>query len=77
MTSRVGGLYTARMTARVRKLIGGAGLLVFLAFYIWAATAISDRLPDNMIVKLIYFAVIGTAWGLPLRPLLAWMNRGK
>ncbi|WP_304164623.1 DUF2842 domain-containing protein [Phenylobacterium aquaticum] len=65
------------MTARVRKLIGGAGLMAFLAGYIWAATAISDHLPDNMVVKLIFFAVVGIGWGVPILPLLSWMNRGK
>ncbi len=65
------------MSARIRKLIGGVGLMVFLAAYVWAATAISDRLPDNMVLKLVFFAVAGVGWGLPILPLLSWMNRGR
>ncbi len=65
------------MSARIRKLIGGIGLMVFLAAYVWAATAISDRLPDNMAIKLVFFAVAGVGWGVPILPLLSWMNRGK
>ena len=65
------------MTARVRKLIGSAGLLAFLAAYVWAATAISDHLPDNTVIKLAFFAVAGVAWGLPILPLISWMNRGR
>lgn len=65
------------MSARIRKLIGGIGMMVFLAAYVWAATAISDRLPDNMPLKLVFFGVAGIAWGLPILPLLTWMNRGK
>jgi hypothetical protein len=65
------------MSARIRKLIGGIGLMIFLAAYIWAATAISDRLPDNMAVKLVFFGVAGVGWGLPILPLLSWMNRGR
>lgn len=64
------------MSARIRKLIGGIGLMVFLAGYVWAATAISDRLPDdNMPLKLVFFAVAGIGWGVPILPLLSWMNR--
>ena len=65
------------MTARARKLVGSAGVLVFLGFYIWAATAVAERLPDSTIVQLIYFAVVGTLWGVPLFPLIAWVQRGR
>lgn len=65
------------MTARVRKLVGGFGLLVFLGGYVWAATALSDHLPDNGAVKLLFFAVVGIAWGVPILPLISWMNRGR
>lgn len=65
------------MTARVRKLIGSAGVLAFLAAYVWAATAISDHLPDGRAIKLAYFAVVGIAWGVPILPLISWMNRGR
>ena len=60
------------MTARVRKLVGGLGLLVFLAGYVWAATALSDQLPDNGLVKFAFFAVVGVAWGVPVLPLIGW-----
>jgi hypothetical protein len=65
------------MTARVRKIFGGMGLLAFLAAYIWAATAVSDHLPETGPWKMIYFAVVGVAWGLPILPLISWMNRGR
>ena len=65
------------MTARVRKLVGGAGLLVFLAGYVWAATALADHLPDNGAIKFVFFAVVGIAWGVPVLPLIGWMNRGR
>jgi len=65
------------MTARVRKLVGGAAVLVFLAVYVWAATAISDHLPENGALKLAFFAVVGIAWGVPILPLISWMNRRR
>jgi hypothetical protein len=32
-------------------------------------------LPRNFLLELVFFAVAGVAWGLPLFPLLAWMNK--
>lgn len=65
------------MPARIRKLIGGFGMLAFLLFYMGLMVAIADHLPDQWAVKLGFFVVAGTAWGAPLIPLITWMNRGK
>ncbi len=64
------------MPTRLRKLLGLFGVLGFLALYVAVAVAIADRLPDHWLVKLVYFAVVGVAWGVPLIPLFRWMNRG-
>jgi hypothetical protein len=61
--------------ARLRKLIGGIGILVFLAAWIWAFTSLYDHLPANRAVVLIYFAVAGLGWGVPLMPLMSWMGK--
>lgn len=65
------------MSARVRKLIGLVGVLAILAVWIWAASAIGERLPQHPLVLVIYYAVAGLGWGLPVMPLIAWMNRGR
>jgi hypothetical protein len=67
----------ARMTARVRKAIGGLGILVFLGVYVWAAATLGSHLPNQWAIRLIYYAVVGTSWGLPIIPLISWMNRGR
>ena len=65
------------MSPRLKKLVGSVALLAFLAAYIGVAASLADRLPDNRLVQLAYFVVVGTAWGLPLFPLIAWMQRGR
>jgi hypothetical protein len=65
------------MSARVRKAIGGAGILLFLFFYMWAASTVGDHVPKAWWAQLGYYVVFGIAWGLPVIPLIAWMNRGK
>jgi len=64
------------MPPRLRSLIASLAMLVFLVFYIWLATFIGGHLPDSPWVVLPYYAIAGTAWGLPLIPLLSWINKG-
>lgn len=65
------------MSARVRKFIGGIGILIFLAAYIWTVSAMAEHLPDNLAIKVVFYAVAGIGWGVPILPLLSWMNRGR
>lgn len=63
------------MTPRIRKLVGMVAMLVFLFVYVVLAINIAGRLPKHPAVSLLYFAVVGVAWGVPLFPLMSWMNR--
>ena len=65
------------MPPRLRSFVGSVLILFFLAGYVWAATAIADRLPNDMRIKLVFFALAGVGWGLPILPLMTWMNRGR
>ena len=35
----------------------------------------SDHIPDHWAARLVFYAIAGTAWGVPLFPLFKWMNR--
>lgn len=65
------------MSARVRKFIGGIGIVVFLAFYAWVMTMIGEHLPDHWAAQLAFYSIGGLAWGIPILPLISWMNRGR
>jgi hypothetical protein len=65
------------MSARVRKFIGGIGILAFLAFYAWAATMIGAHLPDHWAAQIAFYGLVGLLWGVPILPLISWMNRGR
>ncbi|MFZ4066741.1 MAG: DUF2842 domain-containing protein [Phenylobacterium sp.] len=65
------------MPRRLRSFVGSVLILIFLAGYVWAATAIADRLPNDMRIKLVFFALAGVGWGLPILPLMTWMERGR
>lgn len=65
------------MSARVRKFIGGIGIVLFLGFYAWALTTIGGHLPDHWAAQLAFYGIGGLAWGVPILPLISWMNRGR
>ncbi|MDO9223185.1 MAG: DUF2842 domain-containing protein [Caulobacter sp.] len=63
------------MNPRIRKLVGLLAMLVFLFVYVVVAVNIAGHLPKHPAISLLYFAIVGIAWGVPLFPLLSWMNR--
>jgi hypothetical protein len=65
------------MPKRARTILGSIAIMVFLAAYVWAATAIGGKLPPRPWAWLLFYPIVGTAWGLPLIPLLSWMNKGR
>jgi hypothetical protein len=65
------------MSARVRKLVGLLGIVVFLVVYAAGMAKLSDFVPQGGPWQLIYFLLAGTLWGVPILPLISWMNRGR
>jgi hypothetical protein len=65
------------MSPRLRKFIGMIVMLAFLAVYAMVAMVIGLRVPDQWAARLAFYAIAGTAWGLPLFPLIAWMQRDR
>jgi uncharacterized membrane protein YeaQ/YmgE (transglycosylase-associated protein family) len=55
----------------------GAIILLFLGVYIGLALIVADHLPNNRAVQLLFFVIAGMGWGVPLLPLLSWMETGR
>lgn len=64
------------MGPRTRKAVAAVAVLAFLCFYVWLAVGLAERIPDLWWAKVLYFAIAGTAWGLPIIPLIGWAERG-
>jgi uncharacterized membrane protein len=65
------------MPPRARRTVAALGIVIFLGVYVWAAIFVADRLPDAAWIDALYFIVVGTAWGVPLLPLLKWAEGGR
>lgn len=63
------------MPVRVRKFIGLIVILAFCAAYVVGAVTLSEHLPDHWAARLVFYALAGTLWGVPLFPVIKWMNR--
>jgi hypothetical protein len=70
-------VYAAAMSPRLRKLIGLVAILAFLVLYMGAVAQIAGHLPDHGPWQLIFFVLAGVLWGVPILPLISWMNRER
>ena len=62
------------MPVRLRKLIGCFALIAFVSVYAVGMVMLGELVPDVWWMKMIYFTIAGLAWGVPILPLLTWMN---
>ena len=68
------------MTRRLRMLIGGGGMIIFVIMYAILAMALADSRPvqqANLVVQVVCYAVLGLAWVLPVMPMILWMEGGR
>ena len=65
------------MSARVRKFIGLFGILAFLGAYVWLVATVGEHVPAHWAAQLAYYGLAGVLWGVPILPLISWMNRGR
>lgn len=65
------------MTPHTKKFIGAIVILLWLPVYALLAMRLGVAiLPGaNKFVELLYYAVAGTAWILPIGLMLPWMSR--
>lgn len=65
------------MTPSTKKLIGVVAILIWLALYAFLVMrlAVSILPGASGFVQLVFYAVAGLAWILPIGLLLPWMHR--
>jgi hypothetical protein len=63
------------MSPRLRKLIGLFAILAFLLLYMGGMARLATYVPDHGPWQFAFFALAGVCWGIPVLPLISWMNR--
>lgn len=76
-TSALPCAISAGMSPRIKKLIGAIVLLIFVAVYALGVMALAQPLLKGAgpVTSLLFYAIAGLAWILPVMPLIAWMER--
>jgi hypothetical protein len=69
--------YMRALTPSTKKLIGTIVILIWVPIYALLAMRIAvSVLPGaNPLVELLYYAIAGTAWIVPIGLLIPWMSR--
>ncbi len=65
------------MPVRAKKILGSIFICIFVLFWIWLAGSLSLFVPDNRVLEMIYYAVAGLGWAVPVMPILFWMETVK
>jgi hypothetical protein len=65
------------LTPRIKKLIGTIVILLWIPIYALLAMRVGLAvLPEaNPFLELLYYAIAGTAWIIPIGLMLPWMSR--
>ena len=65
------------MHPRLKKLIGAVAIVLWIPIYALVAMAVGVHvLPQgNWVAQLVYYALAGTLWIIPIGLLLPWMHR--
>ncbi len=66
------------MPPRIRKLLGGMAMIVFVLVYALVAMSLADSRPMNEApawVRTLMYVLLGIAWVPPMMPLVLWMER--
>ena len=61
-----------------RRIVASLGVVVFLIVYIVVVSDIGHYVPPrNLLLTLLYYALAGTLWGVPILPLISWSEAYK
>ncbi len=60
-----------------RRAIACVGIVVFLIAYVAIISDIGRHLPATTWVQLLFYALAGTLWGVPILPLISWSEAYK
>jgi TRAP-type uncharacterized transport system fused permease subunit len=64
------------MRAKDRRSLGMLIIGLYITAYIFAAASIGSLFADRVWwQQILYFAIAGTIWPLPLKPLMDWMAK--
>jgi len=68
---------TKGLALPLRRLIACIGIAVFLIAYVILVVSLAGLIHGGPVTALVFYALAGTLWGVPLIPLIAWSENYK
>ena len=65
------------MPLRLKKMLGSLFICVFVLFWVVLSVGLANHVPHKWYLEVPFYAVMGLGWGLPVLPILSWMERTK
>jgi hypothetical protein len=65
------------MPLRLKKMLGSLLICVFVLFWVVLSVGLANHVPHKWYLEVPFYAVMGLGWGLPVLPILSWMERTK
>lgn len=66
------------MPARMRKLIGSLGLVLFIGFWAVASTIVAMGMMNvSRTAQLVFYLVAGLLWVIPAGAIIVWMQKPR
>ncbi len=66
-----------RLSLPQRRATACLGILVWLIIYVLIVIALGEFLHGGRITSMIFYALAGTVWGVPIIPLISWSENYK
>ncbi|ESQ75389.1 DUF2842 domain-containing protein [Asticcacaulis sp. AC402] len=66
-----------RLTLPQRRAITCGAIIIFLFVYVWLVASLGQLIRGGPMTALVFYALAGTLWGVPLIPLIAWSENYK
>jgi len=63
------------MNPRLRKLTGLVCILIFLLLYMGGVARLASFVPEHGPLQFAFYGLAGICWGIPILPIISWMNR--
>ncbi|RYG02937.1 MAG: DUF2842 domain-containing protein [Caulobacteraceae bacterium] len=62
------------MPLRAKKIIGSLAIFLIMIGWLVLTVSISGFVPRHWLAELLFYAIMGLGWCLPVMPVLTWME---
>jgi hypothetical protein len=62
------------MPLRIKKIFGSLAICLIVILWIVMTVSVSGFVPRHWAAEMLFYAIFGLGWALPVMPILVWME---